>query len=55
MLCSSHERAVRKSERNSYVDANIPEEGGEEDYPGTRAEIPLQTLEKNIVRQVVSL
>ncbi|GAB0176179.1 epimerase family protein SDR39U1 [Grus japonensis] len=49
------ERRVRICERNNPADTKISAEGGGGGAPGTRAEIPLQPLEKTMVRQAVSL
>ncbi|GAB0181647.1 junction-mediating and -regulatory protein-like [Grus japonensis] len=49
------ERGVRRCERNSPADTKISAEGGAGGAPGARAEIPLQPLEKTMVRQVVPL
>ncbi|GAB0205507.1 acid sphingomyelinase-like phosphodiesterase 3b [Grus japonensis] len=49
------ERGVRRCERNSPADTNVSEEGGGGGAPGARAEIPLQPLEKAMVRQAVPL
>jgi len=46
---------VRRCERNSSADMEISEEGGEGGAPGTGAEIPLQPVEKAMVRQAVPL
>ncbi|GAB0205849.1 acid sphingomyelinase-like phosphodiesterase 3b [Grus japonensis] len=48
------ERGVRRCERNNSADTKVREEGGG-GAPGTRAEIPLQPLEKTMVRQAVPL
>ncbi|GAB0181680.1 EH domain-containing protein 4 [Grus japonensis] len=47
--------AVRRCERNSPADTKVSAEGGGGGTPGTRAEIPLQPMEKTMVRQAVSL
>ncbi|GAB0187143.1 hypothetical protein GRJ2_001179600 [Grus japonensis] len=49
------ERGARICERNSSADTKVGEEGGGGHAPGTRAEIPLQPLEKTMVRQAVPL
>ncbi|KAK4824540.1 hypothetical protein QYF61_016144 [Mycteria americana] len=52
---SSCEREVRKCERNNPADTNISEGGRGGCAPGTRAEIPLQPVEKIMVTEVVLL
>ncbi|GAB0183808.1 AN1-type zinc finger protein 5-like [Grus japonensis] len=52
---SSWERGVRTCERNNSADTQVSEEGGGGGAPGTGAEIPLQPLEKTMVRQAVPL
>ncbi|GAB0190694.1 acid sphingomyelinase-like phosphodiesterase 3b [Grus japonensis] len=47
------ERGVRRCERNSPADTQVSEGGG--GAPGARAEIPLQPLEKTMVKQAVPL
>ncbi|GAB0181411.1 hypothetical protein GRJ2_000606400 [Grus japonensis] len=42
-------------ERNNSADTKASEEGGGGGAPGARAEIPLQPLEKTMVRQAVPL
>ncbi|GAB0186401.1 hypothetical protein GRJ2_001105400 [Grus japonensis] len=42
-------------ERNNSADTNVSEEGGAGGAPGTGAEIPLQPMEKTMVRQAVPL
>ncbi|GAB0180072.1 cAMP-dependent protein kinase inhibitor alpha [Grus japonensis] len=49
------ERGVRICERNNSADTQVTEEGGAGGAPGTGAEIPLQPLEKTMVRQAVPL
>ncbi|GAB0205645.1 hypothetical protein GRJ2_003030100 [Grus japonensis] len=49
------ERGVRRCERNNFADTQVSEEGGGGGAPGARAEIPLQRLEKTMVRQAVQL
>ncbi|GAB0188849.1 acid sphingomyelinase-like phosphodiesterase 3b [Grus japonensis] len=49
------ERGVRICERNNPADTKVIEEGGAGGAPGTRVEIPLQPLEKAMVRQAVPL
>ncbi|GAB0187156.1 epimerase family protein SDR39U1 [Grus japonensis] len=48
------ERGMR-CERNSPADTQVSAEGGAGGSPGTGAEIPLQPLEKTMVRQAVPL
>ena len=48
-------RRLRKCERNDSADTKISEEGGRGGAPGARAEIPLQPMEKTMVRQAVPL
>ncbi|GAB0176471.1 hypothetical protein GRJ2_000112300 [Grus japonensis] len=49
------ERGVRRCERNNPADTKVSEEGGRGGAPGTKAEIPLQPIEKTMVRQAVPL
>ncbi|GAB0175668.1 acid sphingomyelinase-like phosphodiesterase 3b [Grus japonensis] len=49
------ERGVRRCERNNSADPKVSAEGGARGAPGARAEIPLQILEKTMVRQAVPL
>jgi len=49
------ERGVRICDRNNSADTKVSEAGGEGDAPGAEAEIPLQPLEKTMVRQAVPL
>ncbi|GAB0186509.1 acid sphingomyelinase-like phosphodiesterase 3b [Grus japonensis] len=49
------ERGVRRCERNNSADTKTSEEGGGGGAPGTGAEIPLQPMEKTMVRQAVPL
>jgi len=50
------ERRVRPSERNNSADTKVIEEGGGGGASGgTGAEIPLQPMEKTMVRQAVPL
>jgi len=49
------EREVRIRERNNSADTKVSEEGGGGGAPGTGAEIPLQPMEKTMVRQAVPL
>ncbi|GAB0205881.1 acid sphingomyelinase-like phosphodiesterase 3b [Grus japonensis] len=49
------DRGVRRCERNNPADTKVSAEGGGGRAPGTRAEIPLQPLEKTMVRQAVPL
>ncbi|GAB0207835.1 adenomatous polyposis coli protein-like [Grus japonensis] len=49
------ERGVRICERNNSADTKVSEEGGEGGAPGTGAEIPLQSVVKTMVKQVVPL
>ncbi|GAB0182848.1 AN1-type zinc finger protein 5-like [Grus japonensis] len=51
----SWERGVTICERNNSADTKVSDEGGGGGAPGTRAEIPLQTMVKTIVKQDVSL
>jgi len=46
---------VRLCERNNSADTKVSEEGEGGDAPGTGTEIPLQPMEKTIVRQAVPL
>jgi len=46
---------VRIYERNSSADAKVNEEGGGGGAPGAGAEVPLQLMEKTMVRQAVHL
>ncbi|GAB0175634.1 hypothetical protein GRJ2_000028600 [Grus japonensis] len=48
-------RGVRRCERNNSADTKVSEEGGAGGAPGAGAEIPLQPLEKTMVRQAVPL
>ncbi|GAB0182083.1 epimerase family protein SDR39U1 [Grus japonensis] len=56
-LASSNcsQRGVRRCERNSSADTQVSAEGGGGGAPGARAEIPLQPMEKTMVRQAVPL
>ncbi|GAB0205811.1 hypothetical protein GRJ2_003046700 [Grus japonensis] len=49
------ERGVRIYERNTSADTKVSAEGEGGSAPGARAEIPLQPLEKTMVRQAVPL
>ncbi|OPJ68494.1 hypothetical protein AV530_006123 [Patagioenas fasciata monilis] len=49
------EEGVRIWERNSPADTKVTEEGGGGDVPGARAEIPLQSMVKAIMRLTVPL
>ncbi|GAB0182705.1 acid sphingomyelinase-like phosphodiesterase 3b [Grus japonensis] len=49
------ERGVRRCERNNSIDNQVSAEGGAGGAPGTGAEIPLQPMEKTMVRQIVPL
>ncbi|GAB0177162.1 epimerase family protein SDR39U1 [Grus japonensis] len=49
------ERGVGRCERNSSADTKVSAEGGAGGAPGAGAEIPLQPLEKTMVRQAVPL
>ena len=53
--CSRIERGVRICERNKSADTKVSEEGGGGGAPGVGAQIPLQPMEKTMVRQAVSL
>ncbi|GAB0186125.1 mitochondrial enolase superfamily member 1 [Grus japonensis] len=56
LLCnSSWERRVRIHERNNSADTKVSEEGGGGGAPGAGAEIPLQPMEKTMVKQAVPL
>jgi len=48
------ERGVRIRERNNSAETKVSEGGGG-GAPGTRAEVPLQPVEKTMVRQAVYL
>jgi len=48
-------RGVRICERNDSEGSKVSEEGGGGDAPGARAEVPLQPMEKTMVRQTVPL
>ncbi|GAB0179150.1 acid sphingomyelinase-like phosphodiesterase 3b [Grus japonensis] len=52
---SSQRRGVRICERNSPTGTQVSAEGGGGGAPGTEPEIPLQPLEKTMVRQAVLL
>jgi len=47
-------RGVRPCERNNSADSKVSE-GGRANAPGFRTEIPLQPVEKTVVRQVAPL
>ncbi|GAB0177027.1 hypothetical protein GRJ2_000167900 [Grus japonensis] len=49
------ERGGRRCEKNNSADTKVSEEGGGGDAPGAGAEIPLQPVEKTMVRQAVPL
>ncbi|KAK4832385.1 LOW QUALITY PROTEIN: hypothetical protein QYF61_022240 [Mycteria americana] len=49
------ERGVRICERNNSSDTKVSEEGGGGGVPGVRAEIPLRSVVKTMVRQAVPL
>ncbi|GAB0188687.1 hypothetical protein GRJ2_001334000 [Grus japonensis] len=49
------ERGVRRCERNNSADTQVSAEGGAGGAAGTGAEIPLQPVEKTLVRQAVPL
>ncbi|GAB0186167.1 mitochondrial enolase superfamily member 1 [Grus japonensis] len=49
------ERGVRRFERNNSAGTKVSEEGGGGGAPGAGAEIPLQPVEKTMVRQAVPL
>ncbi|GAB0179801.1 epimerase family protein SDR39U1 [Grus japonensis] len=51
----SQKRGVRRCERNNSADTQVSEEGGGGGAPGTGAEIPLQPVEKTMVKQAVPL
>ncbi|GAB0179821.1 E3 ubiquitin-protein ligase MARCHF3 [Grus japonensis] len=44
------ERGVRRCERSNSADTKVSAEGGGGGTPGARAEIPLQPMEKTMVR-----
>jgi len=52
---SSQKRRVRICERNNYADTRVSEEGREGGSSDAGEEIPLQSVEKTIVRQTVPL
>jgi len=52
---NNRERGVRRCERNNSADTKVSEKGGGGGPPGIRAEIPLQPMEKTMVRQTVLL
>lgn len=52
---SRWERVVRIHERNHSADTKVGEEGVGGGVPGTRADVPLQPMEKSMVKQVVRL
>ncbi|GAB0205771.1 E3 ubiquitin-protein ligase MARCHF3 [Grus japonensis] len=52
---SSWKRGLRICEINHCADTEFNAEGGGGGAPGTRAEIPLQPLEKTMVKQAVPL
>jgi len=49
------ERGVRICESNNSADTKVSEGGGGRGAPGTGAEVPLQPMEKTMVRQAVPL
>ncbi|GAB0184861.1 hypothetical protein GRJ2_000951400 [Grus japonensis] len=49
------ERRTRRCESNNSADIKISAEGGRGGAPGAGAEIPLQPVEKTMVRQAVPL
>ncbi|GAB0180785.1 acid sphingomyelinase-like phosphodiesterase 3b [Grus japonensis] len=49
------QRGVRRCERNNSADKKVSEEEEAGGAPDTRAEIPLQPVEKTMVRQAVPL
>ncbi|GAB0186353.1 acid sphingomyelinase-like phosphodiesterase 3b [Grus japonensis] len=53
--CATATAAREKSEKNNSADTKISAEGGAGGSPGTGAEIPLQRLDKTVVRQAVPL
>ncbi|GAB0190217.1 acid sphingomyelinase-like phosphodiesterase 3b [Grus japonensis] len=56
MLCNSiQDRGVRICERNNSTDTKVSEEGGGGGAPGAGTEIPLQPVEKTMVKQAVPL
>ncbi|KAK4810932.1 hypothetical protein QYF61_013340 [Mycteria americana] len=56
LLCnSSRKRGLRTCERNNSADTKVSEEGRRGGAPGTGAEIPLQSVVKTMVKQVVPL
>jgi len=46
---------VRICERNNSADTSEGGEGAQRSAPGARAEVPLQPVEKTVVRQAVPL
>ncbi|GAB0202867.1 hypothetical protein GRJ2_002752300 [Grus japonensis] len=52
---SNWRRGMRICERNNSADTKVSEEGEGEGVPGIEAEVPLQPLEKTMVRQAVPL
>ena len=48
-------RHEKKCERNNHAHTEVGEEGGGGGAPGTGAEIPLQPVEKTMVRQAFPL
>jgi len=46
---------VKICARNNSADTKVSKEGAEGGAPGSRAEIPLQPMEKTMMRQLVSL
>jgi len=52
---SSQKRGLRRFDRNNFADTKVSEEGERGGAPGVGREIPLQSLEKTMVRQAVPL
>ncbi|GAB0182867.1 hypothetical protein GRJ2_000752000 [Grus japonensis] len=52
---SSQKKGVKICERNNSADTKVSEERGGGGAPGAGAEIPLQPVEKTMVRQAVAL
>jgi len=54
-ILEQQERQVRQCERSISADTRVSEKGGGGGAPGAEAEIPLQPMEKTMVRQAVPL